>query len=71
MMGLWGKDVSWRISSRLPEVPIEAEEFENLEKIAIEKSIDLALARQKIIAIGMQFGIAKATALVPSLGSWC
>ena len=39
----------------------------NLEKIAIEKSIDLSLARQKIIAIGMQLGIAKATALVPSL----
>ena len=67
MMGLWGKDVSWRISSRLPEVPAEPEEFVNLEKIAIEKSIDLSLARQKIIAIGMQLGIAKATALVPSL----
>ena len=68
MMGLWGEDVSWRISSRLPEIPAEARELVNLEKIAIEKSIDLAIARQKIIAIGMQLGIAKATALVPSLG---
>ena len=67
MMGLWGKDVSWHISSRLPEIPAEARELVNLEKIAIEKSIDLAVARQKIIAIGMQLGIAKATALVPSL----
>ena len=67
IMGLWGKDVSWRISSRLLEVPAEPDEFVNLEKIAIEKSIDLSLTRQKIIAIGMQLGIAKATALVPSL----
>ena len=67
LMGLWGMDVSWRIASRLPEVPAKPEELVNLEKIAIEKSIDLALARQKIIAIGMRLGIAKATALVPSL----
>ena len=67
LMGLWGKDVSWSTASRLPKVSAKPEELANLEKIAIENSIDLALARQIIISVGKQLGIAKATALVPSL----
>lgn len=67
LMGLWGENVSWSVASPLPDAPANPMKLEGLEKIAIENSIDLALARQKIIAIGKQLGIAKATKLVPSL----
>ena len=67
LMGLWGENVSWSVASPLPDAPANPMKLEGLEKIAIENSIDLALARQKIIALGKQLGIAKATKLVPSL----
>ncbi|MDE0040879.1 MAG: TolC family protein, partial [Candidatus Poribacteria bacterium] len=67
LMGLWGESVSWSVASRLPDAPENPMELEGLEKTAIENSIDLALARQNIIAMGKQLGIAKATKLVPSL----
>ena len=67
LMGLRGENVSWSVASPLPDAPANPMKLEGLEKIAIENSIDLALARQKIIALGKQLGIAKATKLVPSL----
>ena len=67
LMGLWGEDVSWSVASRLPDAPANPIELEGMEKIAIENSIDLALARQQIVAMGKRLGIAKATKLVPSL----
>ena len=67
LMGLWGDDVSWSIAPRLPDVPDNPMELEDLEKTAVENSIDLALARQQIVAMGKQLGIAKATKLIPSL----
>ena len=68
LMGLWGNDTGWAVESRLPNIPVEAMKLENLEKQAIENSIDLALARQDIVSIGKQLGVIKATALVPVLG---
>ena len=67
LMGLWGESVLWSVARRLPDAPANPMELEHLEKTAIENSIDLALARQRIIAMGKQLGIAKATKLVPSL----
>ena len=51
----------------MPDIPIEAIGLDDLEQQAIENSIDLALARQEIVSIGKQLGVAKATKLVPAL----
>jgi cobalt-zinc-cadmium efflux system outer membrane protein len=64
-MGLWGKETEWRIDKRLPDVPLSPAEAEGGEKEAIEKSLDLQSARQRILAAGEQLGFAKATALIP------
>jgi outer membrane protein, heavy metal efflux system len=64
-MGLWGKETEWRIDKRLPDVPLSPAEAEGSEKEAIEKSLDLQSARQRILAAGEQLGFAKATALIP------
>ena len=67
LMGLWGEGVSWSAASRLPDVSENPTELEGLEKVAIENSIDLALARQQIITMGKRLGITEARKLVPSL----
>jgi outer membrane protein, heavy metal efflux system len=64
-MGLWGEETEWRIDKRLPDVPLSPAEAEGSEKEAIEKSLDLQSARQRILAAGEQLGFAKAAALIP------
>jgi cobalt-zinc-cadmium efflux system outer membrane protein len=64
-MGLWGEETEWRIDKRLPDVPLSPAEAEGSEKEAIEKSLDLQSARQRILAAGEELGFAKAAALIP------
>ena len=67
LMGLWGKGTTWTVEDRLPNVPAEPMKLDNVEKVAIENSIDLAIARGEIVFFGKQLGIAKAMSLVPHL----
>ena len=67
LMGLWGEDTTWTIEARLLDIPAEAMALSGLEKQAIEKSLDLAIARQEIIAVGQRLGVENAIKLVPAL----
>lgn len=67
LMGLWGAETTWTIESRLPDIPTEPTKLDNVEKVAIENSIDLAMAREGIVSIGKQLGVVKVMSLVPSL----
>ena len=70
LMGLWGKETAWHVERRLPAMPAESLPIEGLEVRALRASIDLASARQQMIAAGEAFGVSRATALLPesSLG---
>ena len=67
LMGLWGKRTQWKVAARLPDVPKQPLCAENLEKRAVANSLDLAAAKEQIIAYGHRLGVTKATALVPTL----
>ena len=67
LMGVWGQDTAWTVEARLPEIPEEPPQFDNIEKIAIENSIDLAIAQGEIVSTGKQLGVTKAMSLVPRL----
>ena len=67
LLGVWGARTAWTVETRLPDLPTEPMNFDSVEKIAIENSIDLAIARGEIISIGQQLGVAKAMSLVPHL----
>ena len=66
LMGLWGDDVEWQAAQRLPDVPSELPPGD-LEAQAVESSVDLALARQRIEFAGRQLGMTETTALIPEL----
>jgi outer membrane protein, heavy metal efflux system len=68
LMGVWGEDTQWTIDSRLPDVPMRPLGNEAIESVAIERSLDLAGARERIRAAGEQLGFTKWTALLPDLG---
>ena len=67
LMGLWGEETAWTLESQLPNIPTEPMKLDNVEEVALENSIDLAIARAGIVSIGKQLGVAKAMALVPRL----
>ncbi len=67
LMSVWGQETAWTVEARLPDISTDPMNLDNVEQIAIEKSIDLAIARGEIVSIGKQLGVAKATSLVPHL----
>ena len=67
LMGLFGEQAEWRLAGRLQEIPEEAVELDGLESRAIEQSVDLAVAAQRIQTAGRRLGFSETTALVPDL----
>lgn len=61
LMGLWGEQTSWTTPTRLPELPMASEEVpgENLERRAVEQSLDLGAAALEIEVASRRLGIAR------------
>ncbi|MFK7847985.1 MAG: TolC family protein [Rhodothermales bacterium] len=79
LLGLWGPDVAWETSGRLPAILDELPMMEMFEKQAVTASIDLALANQQTETLARRLGVVNATRLLPELsvgigatreGSW-
>jgi len=67
LMGLWGKDTEWQIDGRLPNIPEQAMQTADIERLALSRSVDLSHARQRILVAGEQLGFNRSTALLPEL----
>jgi cobalt-zinc-cadmium efflux system outer membrane protein len=67
LMGLWGKNTDWQTDGRLPDISAEPMPTEDIERVALSRSIDLSHGRQRIIVAGEQLGFNKTTALIPEL----
>ncbi|MGH7797089.1 MAG: TolC family protein [Candidatus Binatia bacterium] len=67
LLGLWGNDTQWQSEERLRDVPEQPVQTENLESVALARSVDLLNARQRIIASGQLLGFNRITALIPEL----
>lgn len=69
LMGLWGEDTGWQNEERLPDMPKDEVSLESLESVAVERSLDLAEQRHRILAAGEQLGLDRATALIPDIAT--
>jgi cobalt-zinc-cadmium efflux system outer membrane protein len=67
LMGLWGKNTEWQTDGRLPDIPGQPMQTEDIERVALNRSIDLSHARQRIRVAGEQLGFNRTTALIPEL----
>lgn len=61
LMGLWGKDANLRTPARLPSLPARPEALDNIEAEAIEKRIDLAIARMDLDILAKSYGLTRST----------
>lgn len=67
LMGLWGEATSWELDGRMPDIPAGEELGNDAEGLAVERSLDLAHARQRIVIAGHEAGLNRASALVPDV----
>jgi len=65
LLGLWGKDTEWQTDGHLPDIPAQAIRTDDLERVALSRSVDLLHAKQRIVVAGEQLGFNKTTALIP------
>jgi cobalt-zinc-cadmium efflux system outer membrane protein len=66
-MGLWGRDTQWQSDGRLPDVPPEPLQLDEIERVAVGRSLNLLQARQRVLATGQQLGFNRSAAWLPEL----
>lgn len=67
LMGLWGRGTEWQAAPRLPDIPEQEHAIEKLEGMAIERSLELAIAKFKFSAAAKRANLARAQGLLPEL----
>ncbi len=67
LMGVWGNQTKWTAVGRLPEPPAREIDVSRSERVALSRSIDLALARQRFTAAAKRANLARIEGLVPEL----
>lgn len=65
LIGLWGNQTQWTMPARLPEPKAEEPDSQGLERRAVERSLELAIARNEIEQAARTLGIARPLALFP------
>lgn len=67
LLGLYGEQTGWQAAGALPDIPEEAPSRDDLERRAIEASVDLAAAQWRIEQAGQVLGIARMKSVIPEL----
>lgn len=68
LVGLWGEQTAWTTSARLPEPRPDEADPEALERLAIERSLDLGVARAEIERAARALGLARPFAVFADAG---
>ena len=59
LMGMWGRDTSWKIPSRLPTVPNALPSLEEVEARAVSQRLDLAAAKKSAEAAAQALNLTR------------
>ncbi len=64
LLGLQGEQLTFRLPDRLPDLPNEPAPMQNAEQTAMDKRLDVLMARRQTEATARSLGLTKATRLV-------
>lgn len=67
LMGLWGRDIDYKLSSGLPPLPKKTQARRAIEREAVTERVDLEIARMELAALAEQYGLTTATRYVTDL----
>lgn len=63
-LGLWGKDAQLKLPTKLPTLPAKPKTLPDLEAEAVEKRIDLAIARMELDILAKTYGLTRSTRFI-------
>ncbi len=61
LMGLWGPDLAALMPSALPPLPAKSRSLASVEQEAMDKRVDLAIARLEVEALARSYGLTRTT----------
>lgn len=64
LMGFWGKDAAVKIPTKLPRLPTKIKTMPDVEAEAIDKRIDLAIARMELDILAKSYGLTRGTRFI-------
>jgi outer membrane protein TolC len=64
LLGLWGTDLAQLLPSTLPKLPQTARSLGTVEQEAMDRRVDLAVARLEAEALARSFGLTRTTRLI-------
>jgi outer membrane protein TolC len=67
LMGLWGSDVSFKLPAELPPLPSEPDPMGAVEVEAVNRRVDLVMARHDVAALAKSLSLTDATRYVSML----
>lgn len=67
VLGLWGKDVNFKLPQALPTLPRRPRNLPDVEVDAVRKRVDLQAARIELAALAKSYGLTHATRFVSLL----
>lgn len=68
LMGLWGKDIEYKLPQRLPALPDKLQASPGIETAALKNRVDLKIARLELDALAKSYKLTDATRYVTDLG---
>ncbi len=66
-LGLWGDDLAFRLPSTLPSLPGQPRSLPDVEALAVERRIDLQIARMELDALAKAHGLTQASRFIDLL----
>src|ERR671913_554164 len=66
-LGLWGRDIEFRLPSSLPPLPARIASAKDIERRALERRVDLQALRNDLTGVASQFGLTNATRFVTDI----
>jgi outer membrane protein TolC len=66
-LGLWGRDIDFRLPSALPSLPSRLASAQDIERRALERRVDLQALRHDLDATARQLGLSTATRYVSDI----
>ncbi|HSX86455.1 MAG TPA: TolC family protein [Pseudomonas sp.] len=64
LLGLWGEQIDFRLPERLPELPAEAEQLPNVERLAMGQRLDIQAVRLDAERLARNLGLSKTTRFI-------
>lgn len=64
LMGLWGRDMAFKLPDRLPDLPTQPRPVENIEAQAIAERLDIQMAKAEVTSLSRSYGLTNATRFI-------